>query len=185
MNLFELQGDRVVFAPQTLGLAPFFEIYARDKSKDKQVAVAELEYVYFMSDYKSDYSDILDDEERSNEIISILIGLPKKWEPDNLVAHAMQFYLNRSDSMVMKLYKAAKILLGKIVKFAEDVDLNERDDKDKPIYNVKQINDMVKQLGGTVESVQHLEKMVKAEVSANKDNVGSKEKNILEDMEFD
>jgi len=184
MNLFELQGHRVVFAPQALGLKPFRDLYDRDKSKNKEIAIAELEYMWFMCDYKSDYSDIIDDEERSEEIISVL-DLPKKWEKDDVIQVAMDFYIDRSDSMLMKLYKASKILLSKIVKFAETVDLDERDGNDKPIYNVKQINDMVKQLGGTVESVQHLEKMVKAEVSANKTNVGSREKNMFEDMQFD
>ena len=184
MNLFEFQGHKVVFSPQALGLKPFRDLYERDKTKNKVVAISELEYVYFMADYKSDYSDIIDDEERSQEIISVL-DLPKNWEKDDIVQIAMDFYIDRSDSMLMKLYKAAKILLSKIVKFAETVNLDERDNNNKPVYNVKQINDMVKQLGGTVESVQHLEKMVKAEVSANKTNVGSREKNMFEDMQFE
>ena len=180
MNLFELKDYNVTFSPEALILIPFKILWDRDKTKNKKIAISELSYVYFMCDYKSDYADIIDEFKRSKEIISVLV-LPEKWKPDENVMKAMQFYKERSKGMIMHLYEAATILLDQIVKFAKEVDLNERDDKGKPIHNLKQINDVVKQLGDSVESVQNLEKMVKAELTNNKDKIGSKTKSMFED----
>lgn len=180
MNLFEIKDFKLTFSPQALALAPFKQLWNNDKSKDKNIAINELSYVYFMCDYESDYDDIIDEEERSAEILSVL-DLPKNWKPDNDVENAIDFYKKRRDGMVMKLFDASKILINKIVEFSKKVNLDERDKNGRLIYNVKQINDMIKQLGATVESVQDLEKMVKREISNNKSKVGSREKNLYED----
>ena len=180
MKLFDLEDYQLVFSPQALALKPFKDLWDRDKTKDKSVAINELAYIYYMCDYKSDYAIIIDDEERSNEILSVL-NLPKNWKVDNAIINAMQFYKDRSKGMIMHLYEASKILLDKIVTFAREVDIDERDDKGKPIYNVKQINDIIKQLGDTAKSVQDLEKMVKEELDNTKNKVGSKEKNLFEE----
>lgn len=180
MNLFEIKDFQVIFSAQALALVPFRTLWDRDKTKDKSTSVGELAYVWFMCDYKSDYSDIINEEERSKEILSVLV-IPKGWKPDKKVFEAMVFYKKRSKGMIMHLHEAATILLDQIVQFAKTVDLNERDDKGKPIHNLKQINDVVKELGKSVESVQNLERMVKAELSNNKDKIGSKTKSLFED----
>jgi len=161
MKLFEIKDFQVIFSPEAIVLIPFKILWDRDKTKDKSVAISELAYVYFMSDYKSDYADIINEEARSTEILSVLV-LPKNWKPDEKILQAISFYKERSKGMIMHLYEAATILLDQIVQFARNVNIDERDDKGKPIYNIKQINDVVKQLGDSVQSVQDLEKMVRA-----------------------
>ena len=181
MNLFELKDFQVIFSAQALSLAPFRILWDRDKTKDKRIAISELSYVYFMADYKSDYADIIDVGKRSDEILSV-ITLPKKWKADDAVINAMRFYKERSKGMIMHLYEAATILLDQIVQFSKDVNLTEKDDKGKLVYDITKINNVVKDLGKSVESVQNLEKMVREELSNNKDKIGSKTKNIMEDV---
>lgn len=180
MPLFELKNYKLTFSPQALALKSYKVLWDRDKTKDKEVAINELSFIFFACDYKSDYADILDDVDRWEEIQKELT-LPKGWYVDEEIIAAMNFYLKRRDGIVMQLFKAAKVLITKIVDFANVVDLNERDDKGKPIHNIKQINDTVKGLGDSIEAVQSLEKMVKIEISKNNDRIGSREKNTFED----
>jgi len=91
MRLFDLVNNQLVISEEAYILIPFKAIWDRDKTKLKEKALAELGFVYFMEDYKSDFSDIVNDEERSTEITSVL-GLPSGWKEDAVVRNAREFY---------------------------------------------------------------------------------------------
>ena len=55
MKLLDLKNSRVVISPEALLIPEFQKIWEKDKSKDKEKALKELSYVYFICDYKSHY----------------------------------------------------------------------------------------------------------------------------------
>lgn len=183
MELFTYENNTLIVNPLAYVLLPFKVIWERDKTKSKKNAESEFAYIYFMADYKSDFDDILDEEDRTKEIIKVL-DLKKGWKPDKDIKTAIEFYKGRRDGMAMRMFGSAKVLASKIEKYCRTVDLNERDEKGRPMHNIKQINDVLKQFGTSVESLHKLESQVKKEAAENKNMIGSREKNIFEDGDF-
>ena len=68
MNLFELGNNVVTFSPQALLIAPFKEIWDKDKSKGKEDATLKLAFIYYMADERSDFIHILNTDDRVAEI---------------------------------------------------------------------------------------------------------------------
>lgn len=55
MKLFKYEGYKITIAEEALALIPFKRIWNRDKSTNKNKAISELGFIYFMSDPRSDY----------------------------------------------------------------------------------------------------------------------------------
>lgn len=181
MNLFEIQNNALSFSPVALALEPFKKLWDRDKSKKKEKATAELAAVYYYADMKSDFSDILDNEEKLKQVLIYLPDLGESWEPDELFNQAVEFYKERSNTVTTKLLEDSQVGLNKIGKYLRNVDLLALDDKGRPIYNAKQYADTQKQLGDIIASHNKLEEQVKKEQISKKNSIGSKEKNMFED----
>ena len=69
MKLFRYEGYKVVISEEAFALKVFRQIWNRDRSVNKDKAIMELGYVYFMTDPRSDYQYIVDEDERSKAII--------------------------------------------------------------------------------------------------------------------
>jgi hypothetical protein len=64
IKLFKRDGYDVKVDPEALLLKPFKKIWDRDKSKDKNRAMQELGFIYFVCDPRSDYQYLVDIEVR-------------------------------------------------------------------------------------------------------------------------
>jgi len=180
MNLFEMHEGMLIVSPEILGLKVFKKIYDRDKSKAKTKAFEELSYVYFFADFKSDFSDIVDEEERKQSIIEAVIT-DQKWEPDGLIEEAIDLYLERSNTVTSAMLDDAKSAVKKISKFLRNIDLNERDDKGKLVHNASQIAKTVGDMSNIVENVSALEQKVKKELEEESNMAGGHKKSLFED----
>lgn len=180
MQLFDLKNYQVTFSPQALCLIPFKKLWDRDKSTDKVKAIQELSYIWFMSDYKSDFSDILDPKERDVEVKKSCITI-KDWEADKFVQEAMQFYKSRQETIASRMLEGALIYANKVDEWFRNVDLFEMDDKGKPVYDAKKGNDILKDLGKTVESLKQLQDVVRKERDISNKLRGNREKGMYVD----
>ena len=48
MKLFKYQGYNLTISEEAMMLKPFKDLWKRDKSKNKEQALQELAYIYFM-----------------------------------------------------------------------------------------------------------------------------------------
>jgi hypothetical protein len=151
MNVFEVKNFVVTFSPQALMLKPFKEIWLNDKSKDKEKAVQELSYVFYMSDDRSDYMYVLDLEERHEFVLRDLMMDPN-WIKPLYIDEAMEFYVEASTTTSTQMLKSTRGVIEKISKFLDDIDVNERDKNNKPMFDI----------GKIVASVEKIPKLVKA-----------------------
>lgn len=181
MQLFELKDYNLTFSPQALELKAFKALWDRDKTKDKKRALAELSYVYFFSDYKSDFIDILDETTRHSEIVLNLSGLPKEWKPDDKVKDAIRFYTETSETISTRLLEDSRKAVNKVSDFLKNVDLNLVDKNGKPIHDVARITQAIKSVPTMTKALKDLEEQVKKEKDAESSLRGSKEKSIFED----
>lgn len=122
MKIFTMDIDTygISIAPEVLAIKEFKAIIDRDKAKSKPVAMAELSYVWFFADFKSDFGQIIDEKERTAEIVEAVVGLPKKWVPDALVISAIERYRKLSESVASRLLIDAMITINNLSKYAKD-----------------------------------------------------------------
>lgn len=139
MNGFLLKDHVLTVEDNVWGLIPFKKILKRDKSRDKDRALKEMLFIYYYCDIKSDYL-IIDSKFRKEEIIKD-IGLPDDWKIDSTMQEAIDFYEERSLTVVGKLYKNALLAANDISEYLTKTKelLEERDDKGKPVTTLTTI----------------------------------------------
>lgn len=140
MGLFTMKEWGVEVSEETWRLKPFKAILDRDKTKEKEVAHAEVTFAWFWTNIKSDYLS-MNEEDRLIELKKDVQGLPDGWEPDELVFDVIK-YFNKFESVIERLYKQtlkSVYDIGDYLANTKDL-LDERDDRGKPVYDVAKIS---------------------------------------------
>lgn len=159
MNLFELKNFQVSFSPQALALKPLKEIWDTDQSDDKEDAIKELSYVYYMADDRSDYMYELDPDTRS-ELIKKDLMMDPGWIRPDYIDEALEFYKRASETTSTKLLESTRGVIQKISGFLDTVDPNERDKAGKPVFPIAQIVSAVEKMPKLVKALNDVEKEV-------------------------
>lgn len=164
--LFEITGKVVFPNEETLLIHPFKEIWERDKSKGKTVALEELAYIEFMTSMKKSNPYRQYPEERKEEVITKAVITNPNWRPDNLILEAMGKIVEfqQEASTTYSFYMAAKKAAENMREFFNDVDINERDDKDKPIWKPRDITSALNDTEKVLSNLKSLEKKVEEEL---------------------
>ena len=179
IKLFKYEGYKLNISEEALLLKPFKEIWQRDKSKNKDKALQELGYVYFISDPRSDYQYLVDEEERS-KAIKEGEGIASKWKPDKVVLDAITFYKSFKPTSAL-LLEDTRFAVDKLRKLLREIDLTEVDDKGKPIYTLNTITATIKQIPSLVKDLDEAEKALNSELKTSGRMRGSGEKTLFED----
>ena len=179
MRLLKYEGYKVVIDPEILVLKPFRDLWKRDKTKDKEKALLEIAFIYFMLDPRSDYQYITDEEQRK-QAIKEGEGLPAKWEPDKVLLDAMEFY-NSFKSTSALLLEDTRYAVDKLRKLLREVDLSKTDDKGKPVYTLNTITATIKQVPSLVKDLDDAERAISKESIVTGKMRGQGEKTIMED----
>jgi hypothetical protein len=104
-----------------------------------------------MSDERSDYMYILDEEERKESIIRDL-DIDANWIIPQYIDEAIKFYIEASATTSTQMLRSTRGVIEKISKFLDNIDVNERDKNNKPVFDI----------GKIVTSVEKIPKLVKA-----------------------
>ena len=174
MKLLKFEGYKVVIEPELLTLKPFKQIWTRDMTVNKDKALAEIAFIYFMADPRSDYQYLVDDKERM-EAIKEGEGLPPKWQPDKVVTEAMDFYMS---------FKPISALLLEDTRFMVDKyrkRLKAQEFDDLEIKDLKEVGALIKQIPPLVKDLDEAEKALNSEMKSSGKMRGSGEKTIFED----
>ena len=139
MNGFTLREGVLTVDDNLWALEPFRKILKRDKSRNKDLALKEMLFIYYYTDIKSDYL-IIDIKFRTEEIIKDL-QLPDNWKIDSIMQDAINFYEERSLTVIGKLYKNALLAANDISEYLTKTKelLEERDDRNKPVTTLTTI----------------------------------------------
>jgi len=185
MELFQFDKNSysVTFSPIVLNIEKFKKLITRDKSKDKEVSLKELSFIYFYSDIKSDYMYITNDGERSTEIIKDL-SLPKGWKIDSVMQDAINLYKEKSTTVNSALYSSACSAAFEISEYLKDTRqlLEERTEKGAAVTNINTITGALSKVPSIMRDLNaaHAE-LVKEQKITEGRTKGSKELNIFED----
>lgn len=178
MGIFRIKDNKVIIDPILLTIPEFKSIWERDTTKDKSIAEQELLYTFFMSEQKKDSNPYIDYSEstKSESIIKDHVKI-KDWKPDGLVIRAIEKNIefqergNGSLRMLNSLKKSRENLIN----FFNNLDIEQTDDKGKPIYKPAEILKAMKEAEGAISTIEALEEKVKREDITKK---GRGQKNI-------
>lgn len=182
MKLFKYESYEVTVEPEALLLKPFKVLWVRDRSKSKEKAIRELGFVYFFTDPRSDYQYIIDEKSRI-EAIKEGEGLGSNWTPDSKVLEAVEFYKQFKPTSAL-LLETTRELVDKLMKQMRDLDLNERDERGKPVFPLNTVTATIEKVPDMVIKLDSAEKAIAAEIKSSGSMRGQGEKTVFED-EFD
>ena len=174
MNGFTLRDYVLTVEDNMWGLIPFKKILKRDKSRDKDRALKEMLFIYYYSDIKSDYL-IIDSKFRIEEIKKD-IGLPEDWRIDSVLQEAIDFYEERSLTVVGKLYKNALAAANDISEYLTKTKelLEERDERGKPVTTLTTIVGGISKIKTVMQDLKAAEKELikeKAAITATRNEI--------------
>jgi len=180
MNLFNLNDKyELQIDPIAYNLVPFAKIWDRDKSINKKQALSELAYIYYMSDYKSDFFEISDKEERAEQIIQNL-GYKIDIE-DKILLEAFDFYTSFKSKLVL-LLEDAYGAIDQIRDYFKTANLTEVDGNGKLVYDSTKLLNNISNLNKVVEGVKALEYQVRKEQQSDQKIRGGRDKGAFEDV---
>ncbi len=162
MNLFDLKNGVVVISPEGLLIPEFKALWDEDKTKDKEKALQQLSYVYFISDYKSPYVASYD----AHLLLSVVARdfmKDESYDPNHMVLAAIDKYKKLQDTPSMKLLIAAVKTVNNLSTYLEHIDLQERDNAGRPVYKPNDVSTSLSKIGSIVESLKKVREQVERE----------------------
>lgn len=161
MNIFELDNNYPTIKPEYLTVPEIKKIWDRDKTKNKEKAISQLAYIYFMFSTKSGYL-CYSEEEMEERICMDLFGT-KTYTPDADLEKAIEKFIEFSETPSTGLLKDARSAVTEIRKFLRDVDLTERTKAGTPVYKASEVTKTLSELDKVVESLQRIEERINKE----------------------
>lgn len=180
MQLFQLRNYNVIFEPVTMSITAFAKI--RDKNKDDNLTLKEMSFLWFFTDPRSDFQNIIDEEERKDEIKKA-ISLPEDWEPDKIVIDAIKFYREFAKTPSSGLYEASMTVAQFIERKLKKPEalLAEEDAKGNPLYKLDSLLRLTKDVPDVMIKLAAAKEQVIQELEAKAELKGGKTKALFED----
>ena len=179
MKLVKIVNYKLEVEDELLLLKPFRELYKTDKTKDKSKFIDFLTIVYYTYDPRSDYNYIINEELRLKEVCDsngLKVPTFNKTEQD-----CINLYKELTNTISTELLKSTKIAIDKVRLFLETVDLNQLDDKGKPVYTINSITSAIKQVPVLAKEVKEAEKQITKELEEQARARGGNKKSLFED----
>lgn len=161
MNGFLLKDGVLTVEDQIWGLTPFKKILKRNKSRNKDLALKEMLFIYYYTDIKSDYLIMSDLKERCSELKHD-IDLPDNWKIDEVIQEAIDFYEKRSLTVIGKLYKDALTSIHEMSEYLRNtgVLLRERSNNGGTVTTLPMITAAQEKLPKIMQNLKAAEKEV-------------------------
>lgn len=161
MRVFDVVSGEPVIDPSRLIIPEFKKLWSRDKTKDKSKVTKEIAYIVFSFDLSIDNPYRGFPEYERDSILKKDLFDNVNWEPDNDVKAAMDKFRLLMETTTTRLLSAAKQAADKLADWYRQVDFKERDEDGKLLFTVKELSSSLKDLGGTIRSLDMLEEMVR------------------------
>lgn len=159
MKIFELVEDQPIIT--TEGIMLFKELYDRDKEKGKDRFFQEMQYVYFLTDYKSLYYSY-PEETREQKVIEDFIKI-KNWKPDNLVKAAVVKYNELQNTESLRFLQSARNAMNKLSEYWNTLDVNERNNKGDKVFKPTDVSRSIADSSKMIESLDKIIEKVRKE----------------------
>lgn len=179
-NFFLVEDNNIYPSAEVLSIREFKELWERDKSSSKDKARKELAFIYHAY-WVGALAAGIRDEDREQYAWNTVYKTAYKKPDDKIMVEAINRILKIQTECFpsYKLFQAAKRAFSNLTTFLENVDLEERDAKGRPIHTPKAIMDALTAVPRVADSLKQLEDKLEAE-GVNKTTVASRPVNPLE-----
>jgi hypothetical protein len=175
MELFVYENYTVDIDPKALFITAFRDIW--EKYKNKEDALAEFSYIWFVGSYTSDFADIIDGELRRKEVLHEVFAKNKsKLKIDDKTELAIEKLEKLQSTPALNFLRTAHEGIEKLRDFISAADIEGRDGREASAL-MKIITDAP----GMVKSLRELELQIKAEAADSGRVKGKKKKGMMED----
>lgn len=150
--------NKVEFSPQLLLIKEFKKLWSRDDSKDKEICAKEFGYIYFMSDYRSDYNayGLL----KEKQIIDDIFGY--EYTPDKYVEAAINKYTELQNTTSMRHLRAARDMAISLEQYYDSIKFIKGETRTES-FQPDKIVKALKELDSVMEKIEKWEKRVRSE----------------------
>jgi len=163
MELFDIEGTNVVLNPDSLFIPEFKRLWNRDKTKQKDMATAEIAYVVFMHNLsKENPYNAYSDRDKEGKIKNDLFG-DQSWKPDKLVKEAENRYKEFQNTHSARLLHGARTAADRLAEYFENIDFTQLDNYGRPVYSAKELSSNLKDVSNIVKSLNQLQEQVEKE----------------------
>ena len=179
MKLVRIENYKLIIEDELFLLTPFKNLYKADKTKDKSKFMDFLTIIYFVYDPRSDYSYIVNEDERLKEVCeSNGLKVPKFTKEEEA---CIELYKQLTTTISSVLLKSTKTAISKVSDFLDNIDMYATDDKGKPLYTINSVTSAIKQIPSLAKEVMETEKLVNKEIQEQGRARGGNTKKLFED----
>jgi len=172
MKILDFIDNKVTISPEILSISPFKEIWVNDKSKEKELAIKQLKYIWFFSDYNSPYFKF-PEEDRKKLILEDVLK-DKSFKVDKDLVASIDKYKSLTYSPAIEAVESAFSLISKLNKYFKEIDFTE-------VSDPKKITDMFANMPKIIASLNEARKHAESENSAKIKVRGNASTGIFED----
>jgi len=162
-------------SPEASQFEPYLKIIKRDRTRGRAKAAKELAFIYYMWHWESPYA-AYEESLREEKIIEDIFP-DEDWTPDDRVLDACRLYREQTENEYIRLLQAARTAANKLIDYFETTDLNERDERDRPIHTAKDMINNISKVGEVVEGIDKLKEIIEKNQSKNSSNRAGVETN--------
>jgi hypothetical protein len=179
MKLVHIDNYQLVIEDELLLLKPFRTLYKQDKTKGKTNFIDFLTLIYYVYDPRSDYSYIIDEQQRLNEVCETNGFEKVKFTQQQ--KDCIELYKKLTTTTSQELLKSTKIAIDKVRQFLETIDMKATDDKGKLLYPINSVTSAIKQIPQLAKDVMEAERAVAKELQEQSKVRGGSELHVMED----
>lgn len=179
--LFIVEDFKAKPNPETLLISPFKEIWKRDKTKNKDRAIAEFSYIELFTSQKKENPYAGYEENIRKEKLKELY-FDSKWKPDNLILEGIKKIeeFQKEASPTLSYYLSVKKATEKMKHFFDTVDINERNIKGLPVYKPAEITRALQDTDKILYNLSSMKDKVEKELFENSKTKANKVINYFE-----
>ncbi len=165
MRLLKVDEDgNVNYDNNILGFEAFLNLWQRDKTTNKEEAIKEIAFVYFITSMNSDNQfREYGSTERIEVVSKIIFGKQVDYSKDEVISRAIETMLELDKSFAKDFLRSTIGRVDKLKSHLDDIDLDERDNNGKLIHNAKQYHDILVKQIDLIKSLKEAVKMVDSE----------------------
>jgi len=182
MKIFKFKNWQLIVSEEAWGLLPFKKLLDRDKTEGKAVAHAEMLFIWYWCDVKSNYT-VMDEKDRLRELKNDVAGIPKGWKKDKVMDEAIAFYM-KFETVIQRLHRQSLVSAHECGNYLENTKalLEERDNSGRPVMKIGDITKGLKDVKIIIKELKITEQEVIKEMENNDaKKKGSKSFNLFED----
>jgi len=172
--MFDVVDGKITVNASALNIPEFKALWKRDKSRSKLDAHAELSYIYYMCDYKSEFKNfprgVKEDKIRA-AFTNKRLG--EKWKADEKVHAAMDLYKEMQQTASMRFLNSVENTIDKLADYLDDTEPDEE--------TITAILNTIDKGSKLIPGIPKLKETVSKEVSENSKIRGGGETSRFED----